>query len=265
MRFVLMILAFALAPLMAAAQTEGLRGAALIYGGADAAGRPLAALSLALLPEWKTYWRAPGEGGIPPQFDWSGSENLANISVLWPRPQVWNDAGTTNIGYHDAVVLPFAVTPVDAARSVTLRGRVTFGLCKDICIPVEVQVSAEIPPQSPPNLAIQQALANLPQSAQAAGVTAVTCRAQPIKDGLTVTADLALPPLSGPQETVVIEHQDSAMWLSSAISQRSGETLTAVADIVPPQAKPFDLNGADLRITVLGDSQAVEILGCPLR
>src|SRR5690606_3324502 len=41
-------------------------------------------LHVALAPGWKTYWRSPGEAGIPPSFDWSGSRNLAAATVLWP-------------------------------------------------------------------------------------------------------------------------------------------------------------------------------------
>ena len=47
-------------------------------------GHHMAALRITLAPGWKTYWRAPGEAGIPPRFDWTGSDNLSAVTVHWP-------------------------------------------------------------------------------------------------------------------------------------------------------------------------------------
>src|SRR5215213_8372431 len=58
-----------------------------------------AGLQIKLGPGWKTYWRYPGDSGVPPRFDFSRSENLGELSVLWPAPHRFTDDGGTSIGY----------------------------------------------------------------------------------------------------------------------------------------------------------------------
>src|SRR3546814_17092667 len=52
-------------------------------------------LRVRLAPGWKFYWRTPGEGGVPPQFDWTGSQNLKAAQMVWPAPH------RINIGHAD--------------------------------------------------------------------------------------------------------------------------------------------------------------------
>lgn len=100
-----------------------------------------AGVEIVLAAGWKTYWRMPGEAGIPPEFDWSKSTNLAAVQVLWPAPRRYHDAGGETVGYHDRVVFPLLVKPGDAARPVTLALDLFFAVCKDVCIPAKVQTS----------------------------------------------------------------------------------------------------------------------------
>ena len=52
-----------------------------------------AGILVELEPNWKTYWRVPGDTGIPPQFDWTGSKNAGAIEVGYPVPSRFQDAG----------------------------------------------------------------------------------------------------------------------------------------------------------------------------
>jgi len=92
-------------------------------------------------------------------------------------------------------------------------------------------------------------------------VGAVRCTTQPISDGLRLTAKVAVPAL-GPTETAVVELADPSVWIAEAEVSRDGDILTAVTDLVPESEAPFDLNGADVRITLLSDSTAIDIKGC---
>ena len=56
-------------------------------------GSRLAAVEIRLAPGWHTYWRVPGDAGIPPSFDWSGSSNLASVAYEWPRPEIFDSFG----------------------------------------------------------------------------------------------------------------------------------------------------------------------------
>ena len=80
-------------------------------GWRKADGTHMTALQLTLAPGWKTYWRAPGEAGIPPSFDWSGSSNIQSVGITWPTPKVMYQSGMRSVGYSDQVVFPMQITP----------------------------------------------------------------------------------------------------------------------------------------------------------
>jgi DsbC/DsbD-like thiol-disulfide interchange protein len=113
----------------------------------DGAGSVLAGVEIDLQPGWKTYWISPGDaGGVPPDFDWSKSTNLGTAKVLYPVPKRFTDDMGETIGYKESVVLPVVVTVQDAAKPVELNVDVAFGVCRDICIPAEAQLSLLVPP-----------------------------------------------------------------------------------------------------------------------
>lgn len=123
---------------------------------------------------WKTYWRAPGDaGGIPPEFDWEGSENLASVEVLYPAPHRLTDKAGDAIGYKDRVLFPIRVTAKDATLPVVINGVVQYGICKDICIPAEAKLQLEVPPAVGPSAELRQALTRVPVAKARAGIDPV--------------------------------------------------------------------------------------------
>jgi DsbC/DsbD-like thiol-disulfide interchange protein len=133
-------------------------GKTAIYAGVD----------VAMPGGWKTYWRTPGDaGGVPPNFDWAGSENLASATVLYPAPHRIHDKAGDVVGYKDAVLFPVLLTPKDASKPVTLHGKVEYGICKDICIPAEAELQLRIPPDIGPSNELAAGLARVPGSAKA--------------------------------------------------------------------------------------------------
>ncbi|MBV0913200.1 protein-disulfide reductase DsbD domain-containing protein [Anianabacter salinae] len=223
-------------------------------------GTYLAALKVALGPGWKTYWRSPGDAGIPPQFDWSQSSNIAGVDLHWPTPLVFEQNGMRTIGYAHELILPMELTP---ARPGALRidTEIQIGVCQDICIPMNVRVRADLDGPGAHDPRISAALDDAPVLGRHAGVQGTSCAVEPIADGLRVRADIAMPRL-GPDEVAVFEMPDKSIWISEAMSERSGPRLSAVAEMVPPSGRPFMLNRSDVRITVLSAGRAVEIDGC---
>jgi DsbC/DsbD-like thiol-disulfide interchange protein len=108
----------------------------------------IAGIQIRLEPGWKTYWRMPGDSGVPPSFDWSGSKNLRSAEVLYPAPHRFTDASGTAIGYEDEVVFPVMVTPERRDEPVELKLNVDFGICKTLCIPNQANLSIELPPRA---------------------------------------------------------------------------------------------------------------------
>lgn len=105
-----------------------------------------AGLQLRLSPGWHTYWRSPGDAGIPPTIDWQGSENLAHAEIAWPAPQRLPPAGgLETLGYEDGVVLPIAVTLKDPGAPLHLRAEVDYASCKEVCIPYHASLDLALP------------------------------------------------------------------------------------------------------------------------
>jgi len=124
------------------------------------------------MPEgWKTYWRSPGDaGGVPPEFDWQGSENLAGTQVLYPAPRRLHDKAGDVVGYKDHVLFPVLVTPKDTSKPVVLHGKVAYGVCKDICVPAEVELQITIPPDIGTSDTLNDVLARVPRAQARAGI-----------------------------------------------------------------------------------------------
>jgi DsbC/DsbD-like thiol-disulfide interchange protein len=152
-------LGFVTAILLAVAATLSLAGRANAAdaspwnGGKGAAARLIAAsateaggarvlragVEIRLEPGWKTYWRYPGDSGVPPRFDFDRSDNVASVSVRWPAPHGFADADGHSIGYSGSVIFPLQVTPRDATRPVMLRLHLDYAVCEKLCVPVEAK------------------------------------------------------------------------------------------------------------------------------
>jgi len=103
-------------------------------------------LHLEMEDGWKTYWRTPGDSGLPPQFSWSESENLAFLRVDWPAPTRFDDPGDATIGYKHEVVLPIAVKAKNPAEPLKLRLALDYAVCEEVCVPVHADLALTIDP-----------------------------------------------------------------------------------------------------------------------
>jgi DsbC/DsbD-like thiol-disulfide interchange protein len=91
------------------------------FPGAERTAR-LAAVVIRLKDGWKTYWRVPGEGGAPPRFDFSGSENVRDAKVLYPAPKRFADPVTgKSIGYKEEVAFPLNVVLKEPKKPARLK------------------------------------------------------------------------------------------------------------------------------------------------
>lgn len=236
---------------------QGLLSAELLPGWQERDGRRIAAIRIALAPGWKTYWRVPGDVGVPPQFDFSASGNVAALQVIWPAPEVFESGGTNTVGYHDTLVLPLQITPEAPTAPVSLTASLNFGICDEVCVPVSVALAKDLSGPGAEDPEIAAAIAAAPRPAPGLA----RCTLTPIRDGVRVAARIDLPQAAG--ETPLFELRSTPMWVSEPEIERQGATLLASVDFVPEDARPFDLDPDDLRITVVSHGDAVEIDGCP--
>ncbi len=145
--------------------------ARLVGGGVaptqDKSSMLVAGLEIQLDDGWKTYWRNPGSSGVPPRFDFTGSDNVASATALFPAPVRLKDRDGDTIGYKTNVVFPIEIKPIDATKPVTLKLAAEYGVCKDVCIPVQPALSLTLPAGSaakPAGASLAKALERVPRS-----------------------------------------------------------------------------------------------------
>ncbi len=161
-------------------------------------------------------------------------------------------------------ILPIEVTAADPGADIAIEGALAFGICEDVCMPLDARISAVLPAaaaEADQDPRIIDAMAARPVAAGKADVVSADCSVEPIADGLRVTARIDMPEV-GSDEFLIVETADRSIWVSQAIVRREGDILTAEADLVPPTARPFDLDTETLRITVLAEGRGVDIQGC---
>src|ERR1043165_4078953 len=113
------------------------RAAIRLVAGAQRGAVHRAGIEIRLAPGWKTYWRYPGDSGVPPRFDFSSSKNVKSVTVRYPAPHRLTDESGTSIGYKGSVVFPLDVVAENAARPVALVLKADYAICEKVCIPAE--------------------------------------------------------------------------------------------------------------------------------
>ena len=249
------------APALSGAADGGIVEIEVLDGGMTARGTYLGALRITLQPGWKTYWRAPGDAGIPPSFSWRGARNVGGLNITWPSPEVFLTSGYRTIGYHDQLVLPVEITPEKPGRPVRLKGRMQLGVCKDVCVPAELSFDHQLDSSAGRNPAIAAALASRPWSAKEAGVRHAACSLRPTEYGMKVTARISMPSAGG-EEVSVIEPGTPSLFAGGTTTRREGGLLVAETEFLPADSNAYAIDRSQLRITVLGQNHAVDIQGC---
>ena len=198
-------------------------------------GETLAGLELRLPEGANTYWRIPGDSGIPTSLDLSASTAISGSKVLWPFPSIETTGGYRDFVYRGAVVLPIRLKPSPGA---VLKVMVSLGVCSDICIPARAQLMLSLDPARPDAaeaIRLDQALADVaigwdvPGEPFAAvtlardGKGLVIANPDPSIDPGSVIADAGDAGLSlaAPQKS-----PDGALWTLEA---EGGATLSALA------------------------------------
>lgn len=237
--------------------------ARLVPGRAEPDGTRMAGLVIDLAPEWKTYWRSPGGAGIPPEFDWSGSANLAAAEVLWPRPDVFESFGIETLGYSENVVFPIRLTPADPARPIAVRLGLSLGVCRDLCVLEETELSADIAPGAPEEGAglVAAAEASVPRPAAELGLTEAVCRIEGAGAKRRFGATLAFGrPL---EDARVVLEGPGLVWFDDVRTEAApGSGLLSVGAEVSLLDETAWLGRSDIRMTVLAAGFAADIQGC---
>lgn len=232
----------------------------VLTGHQTKSGSVMAGLRIDMADGWKTYWRAPGDAGIPPQVTWGGSENIDGVAFYWPTPEVFDQSGMRSIGYHGSVTVPIEIFP-NYKGEIRLKGELDIGVCEEICVPATFSFDTVIPSDGKRNAAISASLLNQPLTADEAGVGAVTCTLKPIDGGMQITTVAALAATSE-AEAIILETADPFVWVSEPKVTRTPTHITATSDLIHANGDAFAVDRSGIRMTVLSRGRAVDIQGC---
>ncbi|HXE70639.1 MAG TPA: protein-disulfide reductase DsbD domain-containing protein [Hyphomicrobiaceae bacterium] len=238
-----------------------------LLAGADAAhpGKALlAGVEITMAEGWKTYWRNPGEAGVPPSFDWSGSSNTASIKVDYPAPMRLVDPAAEMIGYKTTVLFPIEVIPKLPTEAVELRLALEFAVCREICIPAQASLALTVPPAptaGAPAPAIAAAMERVPrvEAKRRAGdpkLLGVTPKLAGPSPSLEIEAKF---PGGGAGADVFIEAPDGLFVpMAKKLAGGSDGQVRFLVDL-SRGGNAEELKGKELIVTLVSDSGASEV------
>jgi DsbC/DsbD-like thiol-disulfide interchange protein len=227
----------------------GSRSGAVLLGG----------IAFQLQPGWKTYWRNPGDSGVPPRFDFSKSENVEAVTVLWPAPMKFDDgAGGHSLGYKGQIVLPLRIVAKNTDRPVTLRADINYAVCEKLCVPVEANAElAFTSVASTEDSALFAALDTVPKPANVGDPNPLTIRDVKRDGKSSVVVDVVSP--DGQEVSLFVEGPTPDWALPVPKPGENGppgvKRFAFELDGVPPGVSP---EGAALKLTLVGGDRAYE-------
>ena len=219
----------------------------------------LGGVALQLQPGWHTYWRTPGDSGVPPRFDFSKSDNVEAVTVLWPAPHKFDDgAGGTSLGYIKQIVLPLRIVAKNADKPVTLRASVNYAVCEKLCIPVDA--SAELAFASVASTedgTLSEALNAVPKPASVGDPNLLTVLDVKRDGKTTVLVDVAAPDTNDLSLFVEGPTPDWALPVPKLVDHGPPgvKRFSFELDGLPPGTTA---DGAALKLTLIGGDRAYE-------
>jgi DsbC/DsbD-like thiol-disulfide interchange protein len=232
----------------------------LVAGSAGADRAALrAGIELRLGNGWKTYWRYPGDSGVPPRFDFSKSTNIKSVAVRWPAPHRFTDENGASIGYKNSVMLPLDIVPADPKQPVTLRLTLEYAICEKLCIPAAGSATLTVPTPSSFDRALAAAEAHVPRGATLGGNSPLAVRSVMHEPGSSrVVVEVAAP--DGAPLDLFVEGptEDWALPLPEPVADAAPgrRRFSFELDGLPPGASAA---GATLHFTLISGDNAIEV------
>ena len=219
----------------------------------------LGGVAMQLDQGWKTYWRSPGDSGVPPRFDFSKSENIEAVTVLWPAPTKFDDgAGGHSLGYHNQIVLPLRIVAKNSDKPVTLRADINYAVCEKICIPVEANAELSFASvASTEDGALSAALDTVPKPASIGDPNPLTIRDVKREGKSTVLVDVVAPDSKEVSLFVEGPTPDWGLPIPNQIEKSPPgiRRFTFELDGLPPDTNP---EGAALKLTLVSGDRSYE-------
>ena len=218
-------------------------------------GSLLAGLELRLDPKFITYWRSPGEAGVPPTFEFGGSENLKDVRVQYPAPEKLDEGGTEAFGYRGEVTFPLVVVALDPARPVKLELAFGYAVCADLCLPAKAHLDLVLDGSpSAESKIVFDALATVPKPRKLGEAGALRIDAFTPMSASSFQVDATTPDGTG---ILVVEAPEP--WYFSAAAGRAEGNGHVSFTLTGPARVPAELPDGPVRLTLVGSTGAIEV------
>ncbi|MGL4437674.1 MAG: protein-disulfide reductase DsbD domain-containing protein [Bosea sp. (in: a-proteobacteria)] len=234
----------------------------LVAGGRNSDGAYRIGVEIRMKEGFKTYWRMPGDAGVPPVFDWTASENLGSVSVRWPAPQRYVDGGVTTIGYKDRVVFPVVIRAADTGKPTTTTLKLDYAVCERICIPAKADVVLKLPaaPDTAHTADLDAFRALVPRTKEAGKLDdklgLISAAFLPEKGQKSVDVTVAVPP-GAVLDDAFLEGPDGWLFGTPKVIQSENDKLILR---VPIDDRPKNVSGlVPVVLTLSGKPQSTEI------
>ncbi|MBY3052448.1 protein-disulfide reductase DsbD domain-containing protein [Rhizobium laguerreae] len=244
------------AEMSAWAENEGGR-MRLVALAPDAAGKIRAALQIEPKPGWITYWKEPGNSGIPPQITIAAESGVTLDAIAYPVPKHFFNGAIEDIAYDAPVTLPLSLTAAGKGP-VTIDAAAFIGICKDICIPFQANLQLKLGPaiQSHPEeeAILQAADASLPKPpSEDFDVTAHAMS----PDRKTLSLDLVLPGEGKTAPDIIVTGPSGYAFTKQIGGKRDGRTFK-VDIAIGKLPKDYDIAGKQWSVLVIDGERAME-------
>ena len=215
------------------------------------------ALQIEPNPGWMTYWKEPGDAGIPPQLIVSPDKGVVLTRLAYPVPKRIDNGPLRDIGYDHPVTLPFELSVKDPTKPLSIGVSAFVGLCRNICIPFQAEF--ELALASEGATPVQEAMllasaeANLPEPpSDDFGVTQYT-----LSGNEMLQLKLRLPATTAAPPQVIVTGPQGHAFFDSQNGSKDGDQY--VLDIpIEKLPKDYEMRGKRWGILVIAGDRAME-------
>ena len=226
--------------------------ARLVAGGELSAGHYRAGIEVELAPAAITYWRNPGEAGLPPSLSFEGSDNLASVSMRFPAPERLLESGIMANGYEKTVIFPLEIVALDSSLPVRLNYRFDYAVCEKLCLPAQASGMLSLPHMSGPHAGdLDAAEAKIPKPQPLGAQAALSIVSVAPEQGLAKPAFLI--DITAPAAAELFAEVPEPLF--ATLEPMSSRRFRLRFDPVPPAT---DLGAQVVRLTLVSGAQAIE-------
>jgi DsbC/DsbD-like thiol-disulfide interchange protein len=191
---------------------------------------------------WKTYWRNPGEAGIPPAIT-AEAANLDSMRIDFPLPKRFIDETGESIAFHEEVLFPLYLKPKDASIPFDVKFSAFFGVCEQVCTPAKIDAALKF---SPNGSGEDTALISTWQ-AKVPKLATIVSEPRIVDGNLVLNTAKKL-------DDLFVEGPDRFYFRKPDFEREAGKAWIKIDGL----KKAADIKGADLRVTAAVASEGLE-------